>query len=460
MIERPGQSIETIDLLGYDVVNDDGTFAFDVTELRRLGNNGDNILTIRAGKPINFVVDGAPDEDSRTLSGVLPVINVPAAFTTSSPVLRRAIGSTAFRYSRAFSAVLADEVTSALTGDVTRENLSEVQGVAYTEKTVDVAAVTLPQIPGTHQVGVVASNGFGATIDTGVIFIAPRPIVTTNSANWSIENSNYRGEVFASGSVSGGQTSFRAGNSADSILADVTIANALTVSRRDDGVSRSIADANANTPAGYDPLVQRDFGVRVPRTGMLAADRWTEVRVSADNEFASQSALLRVHRRGNYYFWKGSVTTLNLVNNSLRMDVTVERPDDPPLFFPDEGDFWEHPFPDGRSEGGMPYENIEWEIFRIVEDEDGDPMREPADSDIDVSDAGVAEGPDYELLVPLYRLYEGQVVSGSPTTDWFLVDEDDTDVHFYNPVRVRAEVTSVPVYFYSPRFVDLPFENL
>jgi hypothetical protein len=447
LIDRPGQSRQTIDLLAYDAVNDDGTLSFNVTELRRLGNNGGNTLTLRAGKPINLVVNGAPDEESRILTGVLPIINTSAVFSTTSPVLRRNIGETSFRYSRAISAAISDEVESSQDGSISRMDLASVPEVAYLVKQVDVPNVTLPRIPGQHHVGIRAENQFGEMVDSGQIFIAPAPIATTNSNTWIVEPWNNPRVAYASGTHR-----LRIGNSNENIRADMVIQYALTVSREDAGTRRTIAE-----PAGYDPLIPSPFNIRVPRTGTLPQDAWTETTVRAENEFSVNSVLLGVHRRGDYYFWRGASLTINLVDNNidLTMDVEVWLPDDTSFTNFDQGGFWSHSFADGRSPSGLPYERCEVKVFISL----SDGTKEAAHSGVDLTNSGAAEGPNYEHLLALFSPPQDAVVSGSPTVER-LEFPIDPDVHYYNPVRVREAGGTIWVSLITRFHVDAPFESL
>jgi hypothetical protein len=419
-VHTPEGDRPDVDLLSPSAFTTMTGFSTPITNLALVVDDGDNVVTVEAWKPINDLVSGGPSVKSFTLRAVRPTASALTNALTDATVVRREIGDVVFTYSKALNAHVWERV-----GDDTGARASPEQPPSMVSRSAPLQHFRLRAAPGDHRLSAGASNDFDHVNGPEMTVHAPAPRITSDVADWIAQPYRERTRVgFAS----------EVGNSNTSVRVPVHIRYAL---------SASITDENDTTPIslGSNPINGTDLTLTIPRTGSLHVGD-NNFNVDATNEFSSMTHSARISRRGNVYDTDVDADVLTLPDDAtirlhvtqVKLDGSRDELDDSTarttIFF----NVQDHPSPLGVL-------GVIIEPFRMVdEDDDGvAETEEPASTDFGYQIRGWATDPDYFHLTPYFVVDPADVVWDDSFNESSLGDTVSfPDQTFWFSVRIAA----------------------
>jgi hypothetical protein len=395
-------------------------FSTPLTNFALVADDGDNVVTVEAWKPINELANGGPSVQSFILRAVRPTASELTNAVTDANVVRRDIGDVAFTYSKALKGQVWERV-----GDGTGAIASTEQPASMLSRSVTLPHFRLRAIPGDHRLSAGAANDFDQVAGPEMTIHAPAPRITTSLADWIAQPYRERTRQGLANEV---------GNSNTSVRVPVQIRYAL---------SASITDEDDTTPIslGSSPLNGTDLTMTIPGTGSLRVGV-NGFNIDATNEFSPMTYSAVISRRGLVYDCDVDADVLTIPDDeSIRLHVTglnldgshTELSDSTArttLFF----NVQNHPSPLGTL-------GVIIEPFRMV-DEDGDgeaETEEPASTDLGYQVRGWVTDFDYFHLTPYLVVDTADVVSDDSFNQSSLGDTASFPLKtFWFSVRIAA----------------------
>jgi hypothetical protein len=396
-------------------------FSTPITNLALVVDDGDNVVTVEAWKPINELVNGGPSVKSFILRAVRPTASALTNALTDATVVRRDIGDVAFTYSKALKGYVWERV-----GDDTGSAASPEQLASMVSRPVTLQHFRLRAAPGDHRLRAGADNDFDQVSGPEITIHAPAPRVTSNAADWIAQPYRERTRLGVADEV---------GNSNTSVRVPIHIRYAL---------SASITDESDTTPIspGSNPINGTDLWQTIPRTGNLRVGV-NGFSVAATNEFSTETRSWAIRRRGLVYDSDVDADVLTIPDDAtIRLHVTRVNLDGShtelndssgrtTLFF----NVQNHPSPLGMV-------GVIIEPFRMVdEDDDGDAeTEEPASTDFGYLIRGWATDPDYFHLTPYLVVDPADVVWDDSSFNVASLGDEDAfpGQTFWFSVRIAA----------------------
>ena len=416
-------------------------FSTAVGNLALVVDDGDNVVTVEAWKPINELMNGGPSVKSVTLRAVRPTASALTNARADAVVVLRDIGDVTFTYSNALEGHVSEQV-----GSGERVVASPVQPATLAARSVTLHHFRLRAMPGDHHLNAGAGNDFDQVTGPAVTIHAPAPIITSNIADWIAQPYRERTRLGLANDV---------GNSNTSVRVPVRIRYALNASAADasgsaDDGGSGIGHHGDSTdsdeiPLDSHPLDWTDHTLTIPLSGSLHVGE-NGFAVYADNEFTESSPTQYINtigRRDLIYDCDGDLDVLifsadheiQIHLKRVNMDGSRDPLHDshwPGTTF--QIDFQNQPTPLGML-------GVIIEPFRLVdEDDDGiAETEEPAVTDLGYEIRGFVTDPDYFHLTPYFVVEPADVVDdntfNAPSLGDTLSFPDQT---FWSSVHIAA----------------------
>jgi hypothetical protein len=321
VIQRPGFLDEVVDLRAAGWLEDDGSFAGPIGELRHLANDPINRLILRAWRPVNLAVDGAPSEATADLEATRPTISNVGTLSVGPEIVRRDIGSLTYEYGLATSAKVVESPVSG--GDPL--DLTSLRPVAYDPRSVTTPAMEVRDALGARRIAIVAENDFGRTVHEVAILTAAMPTLTL-------------GEVVPSSAPSlppeialedarDPNDSRRVGHHVEKVTLSFVVRFAHTLR------GGEITDVDEPLPAPGNPMQASNRSVVLPFDLATLADGNNAFRLIARNDFDEVSRDITIHRRGNTFVSISARFEMETTDPNGTVSVSWRLNDDEPARF-------------------------------------------------------------------------------------------------------------------------------
>ena len=390
-------------------------FSTAIANLALVVDDGDNVVTVEAWKPVNELMNGGPSVESVTLRAVRPTASALTNALADAVVVKRDIGDVAFTYSNALEGHVSEQV-----GDGDRFDASPVQSASMVAKSVTLHHFMLRPAPGDHHLDAGAGNDFDQVTGPGVTIHAPAPSITSNGADWIAQPYRERTRLGLANEV---------GNSDTSVRVPVRIRYALNASVTDasapaDDAGSGIGHHGDSTdsdqiPLDSNPLVWTDRTVTIPLSGNLQVGE-NGFAVYADNQFTESHPtqyINTIDRRDLVYDCDGALDVL-IFSDDHEIQIHVKRVNmdgsrDPLHDSHWPGTTFQIEFQNQPTPLGML--GVIIEPFRLV-DEDDDGVAEtevPAVTDLGYQIRGWVTDPNYFHLTPYFVVEPADVVDDS-----------------------------------------------